>query len=136
MKKLSTKIALMAFFILAISSTSCKSKVGERMEILKDVTDIADSIKSSTAKYVLFGVPEDLGVKGNLGIGGADTLWIPFLQSFLNVQSNDFFEGNQILLAGHFDFGDIRQLTARKKKLKHSDMLLLLLMMKWSILPK
>ena len=59
-----------------------ETKVGERLEILKDVTDIADSIKSSTAKYVLFGVPEDLGVKGNLGIGGADTLWIPFLQSF------------------------------------------------------
>ena len=29
MKKLSTKIALMAFFILAISSTSCKSKVSD-----------------------------------------------------------------------------------------------------------
>jgi len=93
-----------------------ETKVGERLEILKDVTDIADSIKSSTAKYVLFGVPEDLGVKGNLGIGGADTLWIPFLQSFLNVQSNDFFDGNQILLAGHFDFGDIQSTAGLGRK--------------------
>ena len=98
-----------------------ETKVGERLEVLKDVTDIAVSIKSSTAKYVLFGVPEDLGVKGNLGIGGADTLWIPFLQSFLNVQSNDFFDGNQILLAGHFDFGDIQYLidtTAKSEEEK------------------
>ncbi|MBP6591029.1 MAG: arginase family protein, partial [Chitinophagaceae bacterium] len=44
------------------------------------------------------------------GIGGTDTLWIPFLQSFLNVQSNDFFDGNEVLLLGHFDFGDIQYL--------------------------
>ncbi len=98
-----------------------ETKVGERLEVLKVVTDIADAIKNSTAKYVLFGVPEDMGVKGNLGIGGADTLWIPFLQSFLNIQSNDFFDGNQILLAGHFDFGDIQYLidtTAKSEEEK------------------
>jgi formiminoglutamase len=87
-----------------------ETKLGERLQVLRDTTDIAGSLADSNAGYVLLGIPEDLGPKGNLGIGGTDTLWIPFLQSFLNIQSNDFFDGGNILLAGHFDFGDIQYL--------------------------
>lgn len=87
-----------------------ETKLGERLQVLKDSNDIAKSLAESAARYVLFGVPEDLGAKGNYGIGGTDTLWIPFLQSFLNIQSNDFFDGEEILLIGHFDFGDIQYL--------------------------
>lgn len=87
-----------------------ETKLGERLQIADDTNDLAKSFASSDAKYVLFGVPEDLGAKGNYGIGGTDTLWIPFLQSFLNIQSNDFFDGVEILLVGHFDFGDIEYL--------------------------
>jgi formiminoglutamase len=86
-----------------------ETKLGERVQIVRS-GDLEHALRESTAKYVLFGVPEDLGAKGNFGIGGADTLWIPFLQSFLNIQSNDFFDGGEILLAGHFDFGDMQYL--------------------------
>ncbi len=87
-----------------------ETKLGERLHVIHDAAELESSISGSGAKYVLFGIPEDLGAKGNLGIGGTDTLWIPFLQSFLNVQSNDFLDGNEILLIGHFDFGDIQYL--------------------------
>jgi formiminoglutamase len=87
-----------------------ETKLGERINVVQDAGDIAKSLATSTAKYVLFGIPEDLGAKGNLGIGGTDSLWIPFLQSFLNIQSNDFFDGSEVLLLGHFDFGDIQYL--------------------------
>src|SRR5882672_10436155 len=87
-----------------------ETKLGERLNVLNDAGNILDSLTTSTEKYVLFGIPEDLGAKGNFGIGGADTLWIPFLQNFLNIQSNDFLDGNEILLLGHFDFGDIQYL--------------------------
>ena len=87
-----------------------ETKVGEQLKVVGDSTDIEIILKESAAKYVLFGIPEDLGAKGNFGIGGADTLWIPFLQSILNVQSNDFFDGGEILLVGHFDFGDMQYL--------------------------
>lgn len=87
-----------------------ETKVGERLQVVMNEADLAESLRISNAKYVLFGIPEDLGAKGNFGIGGADSLWIPFLQSFLNVQSNDFFDGENILLIGHFDFGDIQYL--------------------------
>jgi formiminoglutamase len=67
-----------------------ETKLGERLQVIQDTSDIAGSLKTSNAKYVLFGVPEDLGAKGNYGIGGTDTLWIPFLQSFLNIQAMIF----------------------------------------------
>src|SRR5688500_7551337 len=94
-----------------------ETKLGERIHILND-SDIEKSIRESKAGYVLFGIPEDLGAKGNFGIGGTDTLWIPFLQSLLNIQSNDFFDGEEVLLLGHFDFGDMQYLidtTARSQ---------------------
>lgn len=87
-----------------------ETKLGERLQVIGDPGNLGNAIAASNAKYVLFGVPEDLGAKGNFGIGGADTLWVPFLQSFLNIQSNDFFDGGEVLLTGHFDFGDIQYL--------------------------
>src|SRR5690606_912216 len=59
---------------------------------------------------VLFGIPEDIGVKANLGIGGAHTAWEPFLKSFLNFQNNAFADAEDVLLLGYFDFSAVRQL--------------------------
>src|SRR3982751_2877404 len=86
-----------------------ETKLGERIHIATG-SSAAESIYQSTAKYVLLGIPEDIGVKANQGIGGADTAWLSFLQSFLNIQSNDFLDGSDVLVLGHFDFGDIQYL--------------------------
>lgn len=93
-----------------------ETKLGERLQAANLTESFEKAIEDSTAKYVLFGIPEDLGARGNFGIGGADTLWIPFLQSFLNIQSNDFFDGSEILLLGHFDFGDLKYLIDRSAR--------------------
>ena len=93
-----------------------ETKLGERIQVLADPAYLEKSIAGSSARFVLIGVPEDLGAKGNYGMGGADTIWVPFLQSLLNIQSNDFFDGGEVLLVGHFDFGDMQYLidnTAR-----------------------
>ncbi len=87
-----------------------ETKIGERLKHVLSEASWAEQLQQSTAKFVLLGIPEDIGVKGNYGIGGADTNWLPFLSSFVNVQSNDFFTGEEILLLGHFDFGDIKYL--------------------------
>ncbi len=86
-----------------------ETKLGERIEIINNA-DIGDSLKESKARFVLVGIPEDIGIKANGSVGGADTAWLPFLQKFLNIQSNDFLDGGEILLLGHFDFGDIQYL--------------------------
>jgi formiminoglutamase len=93
-----------------------ETKLGERIQAIPDTTQFESFLKSTTAKFVLLGVPEDIGVKANKGIGGSDTAWLPFLQQFLNIQSNDFLDGNEILLAGHFDFGDIQYLIDKTAK--------------------
>lgn len=85
-----------------------ETKLGERIQVLNDPTTIVDSLKSLTARYVIIGIPEDIGIQANFGTAGASTAWISFLHSFLNIQSNDFFEGSEVAVIGHFDFGDIQ----------------------------
>ncbi|MGZ3839368.1 MAG: formimidoylglutamase [Flavisolibacter sp.] len=85
-----------------------ETKLGERVHVLTDVHNVSESIRALTARYVIVGIPEDIGVQANYGTGGASTVWVPFLQAFLNIQSNDFLEGSEIAVIGHFDFGDIQ----------------------------
>jgi formiminoglutamase len=86
-----------------------ETKLGERIQYLRG-TEWPEVLTQSSAKYVLVGIPEDIGIKANYGTGGADTNWYPFLNSFLNIQSNDFCSGEDILLLGNFDFGDLKYL--------------------------
>ncbi|MBC7887434.1 MAG: formimidoylglutamase [Ferruginibacter sp.] len=88
-----------------------ETKLGERIGYLGKETEWAEMLQHSKAKYILLGIPEDIGVKANYGAGGTDTVWLPFLTAFLNIQSNDFFTGEEVLLLGHFDFGDIKYLV-------------------------
>jgi len=87
-----------------------ETKLGERVQVLIDSSEIVQSITALQSKYVVFGIPEDIGVQANYGTGGTSTAWLSFLQSFLNIQSNDFLTGEEIAVIGHFDFGDIQYL--------------------------
>lgn len=87
-----------------------ETKLGERLQIIADKVDLHESLSNSSAQYILFGIQEDIGIRANHGTGGADSTWIPFLSAFLNIQSNDFFTGDEVLLLGHFDFGDLKYL--------------------------
>jgi len=85
-----------------------ETKLGERIQVLSDPSAVVDSLKNLTARYVIIGIPEDIGIQANYGTAGTSTAWLSFLQSFLNIQSNDFFEGGEVAVIGHFDFGDIQ----------------------------
>lgn len=87
-----------------------ETKLGECVDVLAGDQHWETSLRNSKAKFVLFGIPEDIGVKANNGIGGTESTWQPFLRSFLNIQSNDFLIGDEVLVLGHFDFGDLHQL--------------------------
>lgn len=87
-----------------------ETKLGENLQVISDKQQLENSLRQSTARYVVFGIPEDIGVRANYGIGGADSAWTPFLAAFLNIQSNDFLGGEEILLLGHFDFNEARNL--------------------------
>jgi formiminoglutamase len=86
-----------------------ETKLGE-IVLSDSKNDFEKAISETTAKYIIFGIPEDIGIKANLGKGGADSAWFPFLDSFLNIQSNDFLSGENIFIAGNFDFTDAQKL--------------------------
>jgi formiminoglutamase len=90
-----------------------ETKIGERLHTLEEGKDLSSALSSLNATYVLVGIPEDIGVLANGGIGGTSTAWLSFLQAFLNTQSNDFFEGGEMAVAGCFDFGDIQYVIDR-----------------------
>jgi formiminoglutamase len=97
--------------ILSLTKTRrFETKLGERVCALDKHGEWPQVLTGSKAKYVVVGIPEDIGVMANYGTGGADTAWLPFLSSFLNMQSNDFLVGDDILVLGHFDFGDLKYL--------------------------
>lgn len=59
-----------------------------------------DYVKQTHHKFAILGVPEDVGVLANNGIGGAHTAWESFLKSFLNIQANMFAPVDAIVLWG------------------------------------
>ncbi|HVG41664.1 MAG TPA: formimidoylglutamase [Chitinophagaceae bacterium] len=89
-----------------------ETKLGEQIQYLAG-DNLAGSLSTSNASFVLVGIPENIGVQANYGVGGTATCWVPFLQSFLNIQSNDFLTGEEIALLGHFDFGELEDVINR-----------------------
>lgn len=57
-------------------------------------------------RYVLIGLPEDIGIRANFGRGGAYSAWNPAISTLLNSQSNARFTGNELIILGHVDFSD------------------------------
>lgn len=93
---------------------SFEIKLGERVKYVPATQHWKEALKNTTAQYVIVGIPEDIGVKANFGIGGAATAWLPFLTSFLNVQSNEFLTGEELLVLGYFDFSEVDYLIEQQ----------------------
>jgi formiminoglutamase len=79
-----------------------EQKIGQRVQVV----DQLDELQYSSAKFVLLGIPEDIGVRANYGIGGAKTAWDASIRAFLNIQSNPFLSGDDILVLGEFEIGE------------------------------
>jgi len=82
-------------------------KVGEQVCCIADPADWESGLSKSQARFVLLGIPEDIGVRANYGRGGSHTAWKPALDSFLNQQSNPFLNGNEVLVLGHIHTEDL-----------------------------
>lgn len=92
-----------------LSLTNCRpgeTKLGERIQTA-DSGPWQEVVAQSDARFVLVGIPEDIGVRANFGIGGANTAWQPALQALLNIQSTAKFQGSELLVLGQFDFEQV-----------------------------
>ncbi|QLE02976.1 formimidoylglutamase [Galbibacter sp. BG1] len=87
-----------------ISSRKGEQKLGEHIQLLHTDEPLEAQLNASDAKYVLLGIPEDIGIIGNLGKVGARNAWDTALPFILNIQNNKQTKGSKILLLGHLDF--------------------------------
>jgi formiminoglutamase len=81
-------------------------KIGETV-VLPEGMNWTSWLDNQRAPFVILGVPEDIGVRANQGIGGARTAWEAFLRAFLNVQDNQFLNGKQIILLGNVNLESV-----------------------------
>ncbi len=76
-----------------------ETKLGEKVTFL----GASEELSETRAEFVIFGIPEDIGVRANHGKPGTSNAWSAFLSSFLNVQQNRFLDSGKILLLGEID---------------------------------
>ena len=81
-------------------------KFGEKMLTVPKNTDASAYLYSCEAKYVLFGIPEDIGVRANYGRTGAASAWESAINGIANIQHNRFCKGSQLLVLGQLNVSE------------------------------
>ena len=97
-------------------------KIGEDVTVLKSESNWEEELLNSNCKFVLLGIPEDIGVKANYGRGGAHTAWKPALDSFLSQQSNEFLNGKEVCVLGHIFVEDLMEKSESLQAKNKTDM--------------
>lgn len=87
-------------------------KFGERIQTVPQDQNTAEFLSVTEAKYILFGIPEDIGVRANFGRPGASTAWESALKGIVNIQNNKFCKGNQLLILGQINVTEEMKLAA------------------------
>jgi formiminoglutamase len=82
-----------------ISVRDGETRFGEKIVFIENLEDIA----KADAKFVLLGIPEDIGITANYGKPGASKAWEACLNSLLNIQKNEFTASENIILLGEID---------------------------------
>lgn len=98
-----------------------ETKLGEDVLFIESERDWVESLRKLNCRYVLLGIPEDIGVRANYGRGGAHTAWKPALESFLSQQSNAFLSGKSIAVLGHIEVDDLMNKADKLNQKSKSD---------------
>lgn len=80
-----------------------ETKFWERLITIPNEVSVSDFLQESPAKFVLFGIPEDVGVKANFGRCGTASAYENTLKSLVNIQHNRFVKGSDLIVLGHID---------------------------------
>lgn len=88
-------------------------KYGEKIITVPKDVNIVEFISNSEAKFVLFGITEDIGVRANLGRPGTASAYESTLKSLVNIQHNKFCKGTNLIILGHLNITS--EIEAAKK---------------------
>ncbi len=88
-----------------------ETKVGERVKTLRknETLNALKGYRERGVRFAVLGIPESIGGVANMEKTGAEAAWGVFLRSFLNIQSNRFFDGNQVLVLGQVDTAELQK---------------------------
>ena len=95
-----------------------EEKLGQKVRVNSTPIDL-------NGKFVIIGVAEDIGPRANLGFAGAEAGFNAFITRFLNVQSNRFLNGSEIVVYGvvrsseTFSNSDLVELRNTVEQLDH-----------------
>ena len=81
-------------------------KFGEKILTVPIEENWIEFITLSEAKFVLIGLPEDIGIKANLGRTGAASAFESTLKSLVNFQHNKFCKGSELIVLGEINFSE------------------------------
>ena len=98
-----------------IATRQGESKFGEKIDFVKNTAELSN-LKQ---KYILLGIPEDIGVRANYGKPGASKAWDAFLNSFLNIQVNEFTYPSNIAILGELAVKDLMDSASKFDKNSH-----------------
>lgn len=84
-------------------------KFGERILTLTANSGLLNDLKATDAQFVLFGIPEDIGVRANFGRPGTALAWQEAVSSIVNLQHNKFCKGNRLLILGQLDVAEAQE---------------------------
>lgn len=82
-----------------IKKRAGETKFGEKIVFIESLEDL----KNHSSKYVLLGIPEDIGVRANYGNPGTSKAWEAALGSLLNIQYNHLTNAENVILLGEID---------------------------------
>lgn len=96
-----------------------ESKFGELVQLISNLTNIYDDIVNLDVDYVIFGISEDIGVYANYGQTGTYKAWETTLKVLLNIQNNNFTNPKRILILGHLEYPEAREIVNQKPSKKN-----------------
>lgn len=82
-----------------ISKRNGEVKFGENLRFVNNI----EELHSNSARYVLLGIREDIGVRANYGKPGTSNAWKAALKSLVNIQVNRFNNPEDLILLGELD---------------------------------
>lgn len=100
-----------------ISHRKGEKKWGESVQLC----DSLEHIKTCTARFVIFGICEDIGVQANYGMPGAHKAWDAFLQAIVNVQANAYNHSTNTLILGKITVTPISSITKETSRQELGD---------------
>ena len=99
-----------------------ESKFGEHIKLLTNSSNIYEQLLELDVDYVIFGIPEDVGVFANQGIVGASSAYNEVIKVLLNTQNNIHNNAENVALLGYLDFSKEQKFIQNLDQSKNNDL--------------